>query len=410
MRPSSPDRLSARAEVISTLRQYGPMSQARLARIAQLAPSTLSPIFATLHREGILAVVGSGPVASGPRGGRPSTLWCLRSSIGVVIGIDFGKQHVRIAVADLAHEILSEKLRRIRPDSLASLHISAAVALIDDALAELSLDRSHVMNVGAGIPGPIRLTDGHLGDSTILPGWVGVDAAEELRAALSLPVEVANDANLGALGEWMWGAAHGYQDAIYLKLSTGIGGGLIINGSPYSGTGGTAGELGHIVIDPGGPLCRCGNRGCLETIAGTATVLGGMSGADAPTTVPELVAQASAGDERSLRAITDAGAAIGAALATVCNLFNPARIVIGGELALAGEQLIHPIQRALHGAALVSSSKDVDVVLGTLKERAEVLGAVALALRGKEVSEFIRHLGDSQAADIRTASPDRVVP
>ena len=140
--------------------------------------------------------------------------------------------------------------------------------MFEDALDEAGVQRGELVGVGMGLPGPVHRPSGELGNSTILPGWVDIRAEDAVSEALGHPVEVENDANLGALGEWMWGAGRGADHMAYVKAATGIGAGFIVAGAPYVGAGGTAGEIGHTVVDPGGPICRCGNRGCLETLAG----------------------------------------------------------------------------------------------------------------------------------------------
>jgi predicted NBD/HSP70 family sugar kinase len=180
----------------------------------------------------------------------------------------------------------------------------------------------------------------------------------------------------------MWGAGRGAENMAYLKVATGIGAGFIIGGRPYTGTSGTAGEIGHTVIDPSGQVCRCGNRGCLETVAGSAAVLAAVRGTlGADVTVGDVIASALDGHAGSARAIAGAGAAIGTAVATLCNLFNPERIVVGGDLAAAGSLLVEPLREAVRRGAVRSAAEDVTIVEGTLGERAEVLGAVALVLR-----------------------------
>ncbi|MCW3063278.1 MAG: transcriptional regulator [Solirubrobacterales bacterium] len=165
-------------------------------------------------------------------------------------------------------------------------------------------------------------------------------------------------------------------------MATGIGAGLIIRGRPYVGAGGTAGEIGHTVVDPGGPICRCGNRGCLETLAGSAAVVAALRDTHGERiTLAEAIARARDGSSGCRRALADAGHAIGASVATLCNLFNPRRIVVGGELGAAGDLLLEPLRESLRRGAISSAADDVEVVQGTLGERAEVLGAVALVLR-----------------------------
>ncbi|MEA2292957.1 MAG: hypothetical protein QOE86_596 [Solirubrobacteraceae bacterium] len=376
-------RPRARAAVLRALTEAGAISRAELARRTGLAPSTISAVVGELAAEGLVGERGR-PVAVAGAGaalGRPGTLVALQRRAGTVLGVDFGKRHVRVAVADLAHAVLAERARVVAEDLPAAEAIVVAAELADSALADAGATRADVTAAGMGLPGPIHAGTGELGDSTILPGWVGVRAADELRAALGLPVEIGNDANLGALSEWRWGAGRGARDLVYVKASTGIGAGLILGGRPYHGSGGTAGEIGHTVIDPRGSICRCGNRGCLETIAGVPAVLGALREARGESlTIGEALARAAAGDTGCARAIADAGRAIGTAVATVDNLVNPSRVVVGGDLAPAGDLLLGPLREALRLAAIRSAAADAEVVAAALGERAEVLGAVALAL------------------------------
>jgi predicted NBD/HSP70 family sugar kinase len=381
---ADPQRLDGRDRIIAALSRFGAVSRAELARRTALAPSTVSTIVAELLRGGLVdELEGPAVPAAGGKGGRPAVLLALHRSAGVVVGIDLGRRHLRIEVADLAHTILAERQRTFdRRDRPAAEDIDTAVRLVGELLHEAGVDRDDVIGVGMGLPGPVHRPTGELGDSTILPGWVGISAAEAMGEALDMPVAVDNDANLGALSEWMWGAGRGYGEVAYVKAATGIGAGLIIAGHPYSGTGGTAGEIGHTVIDPAGPICRCGNRGCLEMLAGTGPVLNALRPAHgSDLSIQQAIALARDGDTGCRRAIADAGRAIGTALATLCNLINPGRIVVGGELGAAGEILLEPIRESLVRGTIRSAAQDVTVYESELGDRAEVRGAVALALR-----------------------------
>jgi predicted NBD/HSP70 family sugar kinase len=376
-------RVDARARVFGVLGETGAVSRADLARRTRLAASTVSAVIAELQAAGIVteSAAGADPRPAGAMG-RPPVLVAMHRNAGVAIGLDFGKRHVRVVVSDLAHQILAERHDELHADLPAAAAIAHATGLVDEVLTEANADLDEVVGVGMGLPGPVQSPTGELGDSTILPGWVGVRAAEAMSHALGRAVEVENDANLGALSEWMWGAGRAAEYMAYLKVATGIGAGFIIRGRPYAGTSGTAGEIGHTVIDPRGPICRCGNRGCLETVAGSAAILAALHDTfPADVTIGEVIACARDGHTESVEAIAGAGTAIGTAVATLCNLFNPERIVVGGDLAAAGSVLLDPLREAMRRGAVRAAADDVSVVEGTLGERAEVLGAVALVLR-----------------------------
>jgi predicted NBD/HSP70 family sugar kinase len=373
-------RVDARARVVRVLAETGAASRAELARLTALAPSTVSAVVAELEADGL--VIEPSERSAQATLGRPPVLVELSRSAGVGVGIDVGKRHLRVALAALSHTILAERHELLPADLPAAEVIPRAVALVDEVLEEAGSRRTDVVGVGMGLPGPVHEPTGELGDSTILPGWVGVRAVEAMSAALDLPVEVDNDANLGALSESMWGAGRGASEITYIKVATGIGAGFIMGGRPYHGAGGTAGEIGHTVVDPGGSICRCGNRGCLETMAGVPPVLAALQEAYGNDIgVDDAIARAREGDAGCRRAIADAGRAIGAAVATLCNLLNPQRIVVGGDLGAAGELLLGPLRESLALGAIRSAADDVEVVEGELGDRAEVLGAVALVLR-----------------------------
>jgi predicted NBD/HSP70 family sugar kinase len=382
-------RRDARARVVGVLAEAGAVSRADLARRAALAPSTVSAVVSDLQAAG-LVIEPADPVHPPERAaiGRPPVLISLHRKAGVVAGIDFGKRHLRMVISDLSHQLLAENHRALDADLPAREAISLAKLMFEDALDEAGVQRAELVGIGMGLPGPGRRPSGQLRHTTKHTGWVGIRAADAVGKALRHPVEVENDANLGALGEWMWGAGRGADHMAYVKAATGIGAGFIVAGAPYVGAGGTAGEIGHTVVEPGGPICRCGNRGCLETLAGAPAVLSSLRDVHGENlTLTGAVSFAVRGDTGCARAIADAGTAIGTAVATLCNLFNPQKIVVGGDLGTAGDLLLNPLRESLRRGAIRSAADDVEVLQGELGERAEVLGAVALVLgRGAQAT------------------------
>ena len=352
--------------IVGLLRARGPMTQADLARTSGLSPATVSSIVGELRGDGWLE-------PGGARGDRV----VLSRTAGVAIGVDFGHSHVRVAIADLAHNVLAEAEEPVEVDQRADDGIALAGALVRRLLEETGA--GGVTGVGMGLPGP--LAGDEVGDSAILPGWIGARPEAMLRDELGLPVRMENDANLGALAESVWGAGRGCSDLVYVKAATGIGAGLVLGGRLYRGSTGAAGELGHLPVDEAGPICRCGNRGCLETFAGAEAILEPLRRRRSDvSSLHDVIDRALEGDRACARVIVDAGRAPGRGAAGACNLLAPGRVVVGGELASAGELLLEPLRASLRRAA-IGSMRDVDVVAGVLGERAEVLGAVALVLR-----------------------------
>src|SRR3954468_13410938 len=374
-----------RRRVLSALRVAGITSRAELARRTGLSRINESSLVGDLVRDGLVAERVDHSAAPGAQGGRPPVLVSLDRRAGAAVGVDFGKSHVTVAVADLGHTVLSELRRELPSDHRAEQGIDAAGALVEAALEDAGVDRSCVLGVGMGLPGPVHADTGTVGSTSILPGWVGIAAARAMSDRLALPVRVDNDANLGALAEHVWGAGEGVDDMIYLKLATGIGAGLVLNGRLYVGVGGTAGEIGHTIIDEHGPVCRCANRGCLETLAsGAATVelLRPTLGDD--LTLQQVVDLTVRGDPACRRVVADAGRHIGRAVANVVNLLNPRHVIVGGELAACGDVLLEPLRTECRRHAISSAAADVEVIRSTLGDRAQVLGAVALVLRDAE--------------------------
>jgi glucokinase-like ROK family protein len=368
-----------RERVMTVMREGGVLSQAQIARATGLSRTTVHSLVGELKAEGLVAEVDG---QSGERStGRPGTRLVLKDGSHAALGIDFGHSHVQVAVADLARNILAERRVALDVNHRAKESLDTSARLATEALAEAGIDRSSVIGVGIGIPGPVDRERGTAGSATILPGWVGLRIADEMQERLDLPVRIENDANLGALAELTWGAGRGSSNFAYIKAATGIGAGLVINGRLLRGASGTAGEIGHTTLDEAGALCYCGNRGCLETVAsGPAIIQLVTHAAHEPLTLGTVIELALAGDHRCRRAISDAGREMGVAVAGLCNLINPERVIIGGLLSRAGDLLLDPLRASLLRCAVQAAAENVEVVQAAFVERSELLGSVALAL------------------------------
>jgi predicted NBD/HSP70 family sugar kinase len=286
-----------------------------------------------------------------------------------------------VAVGDLAHRVLAERWVPLPAAHRAVEGMDRTAELARDALAEAGVEKSAVIGAAMGLPAPISQPAGVVASSNILPGWAGVQVAEEISERLELPVFVENDSNLGALAESAWGAGAGFDQLAYIKAATGIGAGLVQDGKLFRGTTGTAGEIGHTTVAEDGPICRCGNRGCLELYAGGVALLDALHQSHPDVeTLEQVVEFAHEGHPACARVLADAGRHIGVAIANLINLFNPRRIIIGGELAGAGETVLAPMRVAAERSAVQAAIEAVEIVPGVLGQRAELLGGLALVL------------------------------
>ncbi|MEV7833724.1 ROK family transcriptional regulator [Streptomyces subrutilus] len=361
--------------VVRAVRLAGSLTQAEIARATGLSAATVSNIVRELKDGGTVEVTDTSA------GGRRARSVSLSGDAGIVIGVDFGHTHLRVAVGNLAHQVLAEESEPLDVDASWTDGFDRAETLVGRLVADVGVGLEKVIGVGLGVPGPIDVESGTLGSTAILPGWAGINPRQELSRRLGVPVYVDNDANLGALGELVWGSGRGVKDLAYIKVASGVGAGLVINGEIYRGPGGTAGEIGHITLDESGPVCRCGNRGCLETFAAARYVLPLLQGTHGPElTMEQVVELARGGDPGCRRVITDVGRHIGSGVASLCNLLNPSRVVLGGSLADAGELVLAPIRESVGRYAIPSAARQLSVLTGSLGGRAEVLGALALVL------------------------------
>lgn len=377
-----------RHRVMEVLRIQGRTSQSDIARATGLSRTTVHTVIGQLKESGVVVEVdGKRPEAGG---GRPAVQLVLRNTSRAVLGIDFGHSHVQVAVADLAHNVLAERHRDLDVNHRANEALDSSAEMASEVLAEAGIDRSRVIGAGIGIPGPVDRERGTAGSATILPGWVGLRIADAMQARLGLAVAIENDANLGALAELTWGAGRDCTNFAYIKAATGIGAGLVIDGELLHGASGTAGEIGHTTLNERGALCYCGNRGCLETVASgpAITRLVAEGNGDAPT-LTQVIARAAEGDVRCRRAISDAGREMGVAIAGLCNLINPERVIVGGLLSRAGSILLQPLRDSIRRHAVQAAAERVDVREASFVERAELLGALALALRGARAYEAL---------------------
>lgn len=380
--PGSPAslRTANQQRLLDVLRAGGgelpaaPLSQADLARITGLAPATVSNIVRDLVAEGLIDTI--------PGRGRRGTAVRISQSAGVVAGVDFGHSHLAVAVGDLTGAILAEHRADLDPTQHHALSLEQAEEMLGEVLAACERDTTEIRSVGLGLPAPIA--DDVVRSTAILPGWVGSNARVVAEEQFAVPVHVENDANLGALAEHRRGQGRGLDTSVFVKISSGLGAGIIIDNQLFHGTGGTAGEIGHLTLDEQGPVCRCGSRGCLEAYASVATLQQSMANQLPNASLDDIVQAANDGSIAAIRTLEDAGLHLGWGLASIVNLINPAAIIIGGDMARAGELLLGSVRIGLRRHAL-DAVAGTPVLASTLGERASLVGAVLLAAENVEL-------------------------
>jgi predicted NBD/HSP70 family sugar kinase len=393
--PTARERNALR--VLDYLFREGPAARVDVIRATGLSRATVSKLIGELQAQGLVAEQGSALTAAA-RSGRPPSLLSLRPEIGAFGGVDFGHSSVRVAIADVTGALLAEDRLDLDVDNAAELAITAAVERLPALVSQAGLPRRRLLGVGAAISAPVRRDGASVVTRGILPGWSAVSPQRELARRLGVPVHVGNDANLGALAEVRTGAARGASDVVYLMLSSGVGGGLVLGGSLFTGHTGMTGELGHVQVDPHGDLCRCGNRGCLETVAGAQALLARLRPAlGRRGGLAEAVQRAHAGDELCRRVFREAGVAAGRVAGGVCNLVNPELVIVGGDLIVAGELLVDAVREGLEQTSIPPVRADLAVVAATLGDRAELLGAIGLAMEQADIAVVARAAEEGRA-------------
>ncbi len=379
-----PSRMRAhnRSLVLRLLWEEQPISAADLARSTGMSPSTISGIVQELEQVGLVATIGPRPVHTGRR----AVPLELAPEAFAALGVELGARHAAVLVSDLRGRTLAfqEAQHAVRTDPQGALAL--VERLLEAAIAEARVPRRRLLGIGVAVPSPLQPDrPGHL-LPLIFPAWREVDLDEELRRSQRLPVVIDNDANLGALAERWWGA--GGTHLAYVKVGSGVGCGFIIDGKLHRGASGTAGEIGHTPIDPVGPRCLCGNRGCVTMYVGAEELLArakppsGARGKPAETrTLAALIAQARGGDAGACTLLAEAGTHLGVVIGSLINLNDPGVVVLGGELSAAGELVLEPLRREVQRRVLPSTFASTRIVATQLGRRGLALGAATLVLR-----------------------------
>ncbi|WP_019147372.1 ROK family transcriptional regulator [Timonella senegalensis] len=370
-------RPTGAGEMFQLLRDGTPRTRSELATITGQARSTIAARIDVLTAAGLITSVGE---ASSTGGRRPAT-FAFNPTARIVLGVDLGASHARVAVADLAATIVVNHDEPLRIADGPEKVLARVIQLGKDLVAESGHELSDLAAVGIGLPGPVEHATGRPVAPPIMPGWDGYDVAGTLRRAFGAPVLVDNDVNLMAVGEQRTSWQE-HTNMLFVKVATGIGSGIILDGTLRRGAQGAAGDIGHIAL-PGfsEAPCNCGNYGCLEAVAGGAALARALreKGLDVDGTA-EVVAAVKDGNADARAAVRDAGREVGTILAGCVSMLNPSLVVVGGALVGAGEQLMAGIREVLYRRSLPLATEHLRVVTSQTRDSAGVLGGAYLAI------------------------------
>ena len=370
-----------------------PVSRAQLAKAMDSSRGKVLTEVVRLIEAGLLAEEG---LTESERG-RPSTLIGIPRSAGLLVAVDIGATSINVALTTLGSKILANRGEpadvRFGPQPV----LERVKALVAELLEEQGASREDILAVGVGVPGPVEQATGLLTVPPIMPGWDRFPIRDVLIREYAAPVFVDNDVNIMALGEHWGGVAKGVDDVIFVKIGTGIGSGIIIGGRIHRGTQGCAGDLGHVTVDPNGPTCACGNRGCLEAMAaapamvrqaercarnGESAVLAEILAEEGELTPWDIGEAARRGDNCAIDIIRRSGRLVGQTLASVVSVLNPSLIIVGGGVSHIGNALLAEIRSAVYQRSLPLATRNLPIVMSELDDIAGVVGASVMAAEG----------------------------
>ncbi|XVQ08310.1 ROK family protein [Spirillospora sp. CA-255316] len=362
--------------LLTILRDGQARTRAELAQLTGLARSTVSQrLDALMNHRWVVATEDA--ISSG---GRPAAAFAFNESVRVVLAADLGATHARLAVIDLGMTVLLERAAELPIDQGPEATLGWLVTAFREMLAEAGRDPAQVCGVGVGLPGPVEHTTGQPVNPPIMPGWDGFPVPEWLGERLGAPVLVDNDVNIMALGEH-WAARPEADHMIFIKMGTGIGCGIVSDRRLHRGAQGAAGDVGHIRLGSSDVLCRCGNVGCVEAVAGGAALAAALraEGIDAGGS-RDVVALMRAGNTRAAQLVRQAGREVGGVMASIVNFFNPSVIVIGGDIAEAGEQVLAGVREVIYSRSLPLATQHLSIRASELGDRAGVIGAAVMVV------------------------------
>ncbi|HUS17733.1 MAG TPA: ROK family transcriptional regulator [Chloroflexia bacterium] len=393
-RASALPRITAQeAQVVDALRRQEAVSRTDISRLTHWSRPKVTSIVDRMISRGFLMEVGEGDSA----GGRRPSMLRINNQLGYLVGVDIGATSMDLALADLSAQVLARDSGPADVRSAPGALLGEVQGRLRTMIQRQGLQPEQILGVGVGVPGPVDFHKGVLVAPPLMPAWEDFAIREFFQHAFPrADVWVDNDVNMMALGELRAGAGRGVENFIFVKIGTGIGAGVICHGLVHRGSSGSAGDIGHIRVDANGPICHCGNIGCLEMMAagpaiaaravdaaqqGRSPILTKKLAANGGTLRPEDVgAAAREGDRAAIEIIQSSGQLIGGVLAGLVNFFNPSLILIGGGVAHIGNQLLASVRQEVLRRSTALATRDLVISYLPRGVDAGVIGAVHLAL------------------------------
>jgi len=379
-------------EIIRTLRQRQNISRPEVVRITGWSRAKATLEINRLLGMGLIKEIGEGP----SEGGRRPRLLSLNNELGYLVGVDIGATSIDVALADFCGkviEIASEPTDVRFPPEIV---LGRCTEIMLELLKKNGATPEKVLGVGVGVPGPVEFSKGILVAPPLMPAWEGYSIRSFFQQIVhSALIVVDNDVNIMANGELRVGDARGIDHFIFIKIGTGIGAGVVSNGRIHRGASGCAGDIGHISVDKNGPVCRCGNIGCLEAVTAGPAIADAATKAVQAGTSPVLAriykerngelraedvgAAIREGDRASVEIVQNSGKIIGETLASLVNFFNPSHIIVGGGVTQLGDQLLLSIRQAVLKRSLPLATRHLVIKYSSLGSKAGIMGAIFLA-------------------------------
>ena len=378
--------------LIERVSRPGVTTRTTLARDLGVSPAWITKTIAPLIEREVITETGS----AAHSGGRRARTLGFHPGVGLLLGVDFGATHLDLALAGPDLKVLARRSVVLDITDGPDACLATLSGLVDEVLREQKLPIDQIRGIGLGVPGPVDFARGRLTSPPIMPGWDDIPLPEILMQQFpNAFVVVDNDVNLMALGERYHGQGQSSSDFINVKIGSGIGAGVVVDGQLYRGSSGCAGDIGHIIVDHDGPLCHCGNHGCVEALAGglaiaqqarelaengTSPLLAErLNAAGGLLTAADVGAAAAQGDLAALELVDRSGRYVGEMLTTLVYFFNPDLILIGGGVSQIGNRFLNAIRQTVLAKASPLATRALHIEYSDLGREAGVLGALTLA-------------------------------